>query len=93
MSVIIVGVGHANFSQMENLDSDKSLLRDFRGNSAVRDIVQFVAYREYFKSGQSKEEAAEKWTEDILKEVPGQLVQYMKMNKIEPNHIPHANED
>jgi copine 5/8/9 len=42
MSIIIIGVGNADFTDMNALDSDKGLLR--RGAQvAERDIVQFVA--------------------------------------------------
>ncbi len=43
MSVIIIGVGDADFTAMDALDSDKALL-SFGGHTAVRDIVQFVSY-------------------------------------------------
>jgi hypothetical protein len=33
-SIIIVGVGQADFSNMESLDGDDGLLRDQRGNVA-----------------------------------------------------------
>jgi hypothetical protein len=42
ISVIIVGVGDADFSKMKELDSDGQLI-SFGGQTAVRDIVQFVA--------------------------------------------------
>ena len=42
LSVIIVGVGSADFSGMDELDSDKIML-SAGGKMAVRDIVQFVA--------------------------------------------------
>lgn len=41
LSVVIVGIGHADFSEMKRLDSDGGLLKD-GGLTAVRDIVQFV---------------------------------------------------
>ena len=43
MSIIIIGVGNSDFSQMDVLDSDKQLLRDAKGQQAARDIVQFVS--------------------------------------------------
>lgn len=43
MSVIIIGVGDADFSAMDALDSDKELL-SYGGQTAIRDIVQFVSY-------------------------------------------------
>lgn len=38
-SIIIIGVGNANFDAMESLDCDKGTLRDSRGRTATRDIV------------------------------------------------------
>ena len=38
-SIIIVGVGNADFSQMEELDGDDGILRDHYGNPCLRDIV------------------------------------------------------
>ena len=43
-SIIIVGVGGADFDKMDELDSDDSLL-EWNGKKAKRDIVQFVPYR------------------------------------------------
>ena len=34
ISIIIVGVGSADFKGMEELDSDKHILSDFKGNKA-----------------------------------------------------------
>ncbi|XP_051543228.1 copine-3-like isoform X3 [Myxocyprinus asiaticus] len=47
MSIIIVGVGKADFTDMEILDGDDGLLRSITGESAVRDIVQFVPFRKF----------------------------------------------
>lgn len=41
LSIIIVGVGSADFSAMSALDSDDKLL-SIGGSKALRDIVQFV---------------------------------------------------
>lgn len=43
-SIIIIGVGAADFSAMEELDGDGGLLRNSRGVAAARDIVQFVQF-------------------------------------------------
>ena len=43
-SVIIVGVGKEDFTNMHVLDSDHHLLKADSGAQAVRDIVQFVEY-------------------------------------------------
>ena len=45
LSIIIVGVGKADFSNMERLDGDSGLF-DSQGRKAQRDIVQFVPFRE-----------------------------------------------
>lgn len=46
MSIIIVGVGNADFTDMHVLDGDDGVLRSPRGEPALRDIVQFVPFRE-----------------------------------------------
>ena len=46
-SIIIVGVGSADFSAMDELDCDTGLLRDQDGHTAQRDIVQFVPFRKF----------------------------------------------
>ncbi|MEQ2178816.1 hypothetical protein GOODEAATRI_018105, partial [Goodea atripinnis] len=43
MSIIIIGVGGADFSAMEFLDGDDGILRSATGEAAMRDIVQFEA--------------------------------------------------
>jgi len=83
MSIIIVGVGTANFSRMEDLDSDGQMLRDKYGNCASRDIVQFVQFNNYSSD-------VSYLHEDVLREVPGQLVRYMANNGIAPNPVAHA---
>lgn len=47
MSIIIIGVGNADFSAMEFLDGDNRVLRSHTGEEASRDIVQFVPFREF----------------------------------------------
>ena len=47
MSIIIVGVGNADFAAMEFLDGDSRMLRSHTGEEAARDIVQFVPFREF----------------------------------------------
>jgi copine 5/8/9 len=42
LSIIIVGVGNADFTEMNLLDSDDKIL-SANGKSAARDIVQFVS--------------------------------------------------
>lgn len=47
MSIIIVGVGNADFAAMEFLDGDDGRLRSTAGEAAMRDIVQFVPFRQF----------------------------------------------
>uniref|UniRef100_S4RRA6 Copine-3 n=1 Tax=Petromyzon marinus TaxID=7757 RepID=S4RRA6_PETMA len=47
MSLIIVGVGNADFSAMEFLDGDGGVLKAPSGEPAARDIVQFVPFRDF----------------------------------------------
>ncbi|GBG29178.1 Copine-2 [Hondaea fermentalgiana] len=44
LSVVIVGVGAADFSSMERLDADDKALVDRKGRKASRDLVQFVPF-------------------------------------------------
>lgn len=77
ISIIIVGVGQANFDAMDRLDADDSLLRQ-NGRTAKRDIVQFVPMRQF------KDKPIAELSRHVLAEVPGQIVGYMKSHKVEP---------
>lgn len=50
-SIIIIGVGNADFDAMEELDGDGAPLRDQRGMKVQSDIVQFVEFRDAVKRG------------------------------------------
>lgn len=45
LSIIIVGIGNADFSNMNTLDGDNGLYNS-SGAKAVRDIVQFVPFNQ-----------------------------------------------
>ena len=62
---------------MNELDCDNGLLCDGRGNRAARDIVQFVPFRRFGKN-------AEKLAEQVLAEIPRQIVDFYKMKNIPP---------
>ena len=47
MSIIIVGVGQADFTAMNILDGDDGVLKGTGGQPVPRDIVQFVPFREF----------------------------------------------
>ena len=47
MSLIIIGVGGADFTDMRMLDGDDGVLRAPNGEPVKRDIVQFVPFRDF----------------------------------------------
>ena len=69
LSIIIVGVGNAEFTNMVRLDGDNGLYSS-KGKKAQRDIVQFVPFREV---GMNPDLLAQ----ELLAELPGQVTQYM----------------
>ncbi|XP_060778102.1 copine-3 isoform X1 [Neoarius graeffei] len=78
MSIIIVGVGGADFTDMEILDGDDGRLRSPSGEPAARDIVQFVPYRKFMN------DPKEALAQSVLAEVPGQVVDFFNMLKLSP---------
>lgn len=80
MSIIIVGVGGADFSAMEFLDSDDKLLRSPRGDVASRDIVQFVPFRDF--KGNSVALA-----QSVLAELPDQVSSFFNSYKLKPPNM------
>lgn len=75
-SIIIVGVGNADFEQMDELDGDDGPLKNSMGQSVARDIVQFVEFNKAIARGDLAEQ--------VLKEVPDQVCSYMERNNIVP---------
>uniref|UniRef100_A0A8B9CR23 Copine-3 n=1 Tax=Anser brachyrhynchus TaxID=132585 RepID=A0A8B9CR23_9AVES len=73
MSIIIVGVGEADFKAMEFLDGDNGILKSLTGEPAARDIVQFVPFQRF------KNAPREALSQMVLAEVPKQLVSYYKL--------------
>jgi len=87
LSIIIVGVGDADFEAMDELDGDDVRLES-RGKKAVRDIVQFVPFMDYMKSGSSSVMSSARLAKAVLAEVPDQVTSYMKVNGIIPEQQP-----
>jgi hypothetical protein len=77
ISIIIVGVGSANFEKMVRLDADEEPLVGNNGTQK-RDIVQFVPFNKF--NGDSIALAA-----DVLHEVPGQVTGFYKSIGKKPN--------
>lgn len=85
ISVIIVGIGNADFTAMDELDSDRDLLRAPSGRVAKRDIVQFVPFNKFLGNGIDPSLARIYLAQEVLREIPGQFVSYMKHRGIVPN--------
>jgi len=79
LSIVIVGIGKADFDNMTKLDGDDGL-QNSEGVKAQRDLVQFVPFREY----QSSQEMLAK---AVLEEIPDQLVEYMTSMGILPRPV------
>mmetsp|Transcript_18603 Transcript_18603/g.18281 ORF Transcript_18603/g.18281 Transcript_18603/m.18281 type:complete len:97 (+) Transcript_18603:762-1052(+) len=77
LSIIIIGVGDEDFEHMIELDSDDTLLRDSNNHFAFRDIVQFVKYQDFEEKGMHA------ISEEVLKEVPDQVISYLGINNID----------
>lgn len=88
MSIIIVGVGTADFSAMDELDADTVPLVH-NGIQAIRDIVQFVPFWK-FQSLKNITKAKAYLAKEVLAEVPDQVVAFMKMHNISPNNKTEA---
>lgn len=74
LSIIIVGIGNADFSSMETLDGDDMPLTDSQGRSVARDIVQFVPFKEVGND-------EDKLRELVLMELPGQIETFYTQRK------------
>lgn len=71
LSIVIVGVGNADFASMEFLDD--------ANKSTRRDIAQFVEFNRHKESSASLSAAT-------LKEIPDQVVSYFQWREIQPGH-------
>ncbi|XP_074537500.1 copine-9 isoform X1 [Halichoeres trimaculatus] len=83
LSIIIVGVGPAEFDAMEELDGDEVRVSS-RGRFAERDIVQFVPFRDYIDRSGNQVLSMARLAKDVLAEIPDQLLSFMKSRGIEP---------
>jgi hypothetical protein len=78
LSIIIIGVGPADFTAMDELDADDVPLKSSTGKVMSRDIVQFVPFRNYVNVGGPALAAA------VLEEVPRQVDQFCKAHGFVP---------
>lgn len=85
LSIIIIGVGSADFGAMEELDGD-TVRVSCRGVMAERDIVQFVPYLEVARQrpGEDPLMTRVRLAREVLAEIPEQFLSYMKKHNIKP---------
>ena len=85
LSIIIVGVGHADFDAMEELDGDAVRLTAPNGQAAARDIVQFVPFRNFLnRGGLDGAMSRLHLAKEVLAEVPDQFLGFMKSQRVVP---------
>ena len=100
LSIIIVGVGSADFTAMNILDSDDTRL-NVEGRFAERDIVQFVPLNQFLGHNKSSVISQADLAKEVLAEIPEQMTGYMKSRGFKPDlttslpslasqHIPNA---
>lgn len=81
MSILIVGVGGADFAQMETLDGDQVRLSS-GGVKAARDVVQFVPMRNFMTPSGIDRIG---FSRALLEELPQQITSYFALHQIPPN--------
>eukprot|EP00924_Labyrinthula_sp_SR-Ha-C_P012389 maker-scaffold_10-snap-gene-5.5-mRNA-1 protein AED:0.03 eAED:0.03 QI:404/1/1/1/1/1/5/134/546 len=87
LSIVIVGIGPADFTNMKVLDGDEDSefgrLTSDEGKILARDLVQFVSFREFDKPGFSIGALAA----EVLAEVPNQISEFYYQKGIVSEHI------
>jgi hypothetical protein len=73
-SVIMVGIGNEDFSDMYTFDGDRQWLEDKNGNKCDRDICMFIKNNDY-------KGKATKLAERVLMVIPSQIEQYYRLNR------------
>ena len=80
LSVIIIGIGDANFTKMVKLDADDDPLISRNGKKRQRDLVQFVPFNKFEKD-------EKKLAEEIIEEIPRQVIEYYTLNDLYPEQL------
>lgn len=93
LSIIILGMGDADFHFMEILDGDSQVLK-YNGQESKRDVnqkycvneqmVQFVSFEEL------RNKSCEEIVESLLFELPRQFMDYMNGHQLSPDTIRDA---
>lgn len=78
ISIIIVGVGNADFTAMNVLDADDEPLVSRNGTRESRDLVQFVPFNKFAKMHYSI------LATQVLDEIPRQVCEWAEMNNVRP---------
>ena len=79
MSIIIIGVGSADFTKMEQLDGDTNPIFSHKHDKyATRDIVQFVPFNQY-------KDDYNGLVKEVLHELPKQMTDYFQGKNVTPN--------
>jgi hypothetical protein len=78
LSIIIVGVGNADFTAMDVLDADEVPLVSRRGVKMCRDLVQFVPFNKFADKHYSV------LAQEVLDEIPRQVCEWAEMNGVYP---------
>ena len=91
ISIIIVGVGGADFGAMDELDGDTVRVTDQRGRRASRDIVQFVPMRNFLGVNEHNYQHSHLYlAKEVLAEIPDQFLGFMKSRNIVPLTSPRT---
>ena len=80
LSIIIIGIGDADFKKMEILNGDAVPLVSSKGKKRTRNLVQFFPFSK-FQNDENK------LSVKVLEEIPKQIVDYYNINKLNPNKI------
>ncbi|OMJ84958.1 hypothetical protein SteCoe_13867 [Stentor coeruleus] len=85
LSIVIVGIGNENFASMDRLDADDEPLIDSHGKQMLRDIVQFVPFRNFGNSPTAL-------TKEVLAKIPREITNFFRIKGITPNEAVQAPE-
>ena len=80
LSIIIIGIGDNDFENMDTLDGNDDPLISTDGIKRQRDIVKFVRFEDCRND-------PEKISEELLDEVPRQIIDFYTMNNIYPSNL------
>ncbi|TPP65691.1 Copine 9 [Fasciola gigantica] len=89
ISIIVIGIGGGNFSDMEILDQDFGLLKVGQ-EQACRDNVQFVQMRRFLRMAADGTDNL-RWSKvalakEVLAELPSQMMDYFERSHLAPSH-------